>query len=328
MRLNHLRDLAAAGFNTVYASAPWSKDYGEYDRFVDEAEKLGISVIGENFVSMLDFVNAFKHKPSIFSWSIADDVGDRDRAPAPEALANYYRQVKAADPDRATYISITSMRKPDRIGLIANSSDIVAQQAYPIRWGNQQELASTFDDLVAIGDRVTKNGSTFYANLQAFSWSAVNPKDERDTRSPTADEARNMTYQALLAGVKGIIYYTYHDEVWHLPDSPELWMGIKSLVPELKAMSQFLVTGQLKRFQSEDSNLLAGMWTLPDRAAIVLVNTSYDRSVEVAMPISHRLKQLLPMFDDRPATITLQEGHLTGSLAPLQVQVYLAGSRS
>lgn len=328
MRLNHLHEMAAAGFNTVYVSAPWSKNYREFDRFVNEAEKLSVSVIGENFVSMLDFINAFKHKPPIFSWSIADDVGDPERGPTPEKLVNQYRQVKGADPDRNTYLSITSIHKPDSLKVIVGNSDIVAQQVYPIRLGNKQELSSTFVELNEIGDRVAQAGNIFYANLQAFPWSAVNPKDEIGTRSPTAEEARNMTYQSLLAGVKGIIYYTYHDEVWHLPDHPELWMGIKSLVPELKAISQFVMTGQFNNFQSEDKSLLAGMWKLPDRTAIVLVNTSYEQPLEIAMSVPDSVKQLQPMFDDRPASITLQGDRLTGSLAPLEVQVYIAGISS
>ncbi|MGL5873559.1 MAG: hypothetical protein ACRC2R_14530 [Xenococcaceae cyanobacterium] len=321
MRLNHLRDIAAAGFNTIYTSAPWSNNYDEYGQFFDEAERLGVYIIGENFTSNVALIDAFKQKPAVLGWSIADDVDNGKHSP--EKILNYYRQVKKADPDRITYISGFS----DEIGKFARCADVVARQSYPIRAGTETELASVYTEISVARNAIAKTQGIAYANLQVFPWSVVRPEQEKDSRAPNFVEARNMTYQSLLAGVKGIIYYTYHDEVWHLPDHPELWMGIKSLVPELKAIAQFVMTGQFNSFQSEDKSLLAGMWKLPDRTAIVLVNTSYEQPLEIAMSVPNSVKQLQPMFDDRPASITLQGDRLTGSLAPLEVQVYIAGNR-
>jgi hypothetical protein len=75
-------------------------DYGE---FLDRAEKLGVYVVTEQNVGLLNLINAFKHKPAVLGWNIADDVDNGKLVP--QEVLKFHQQAKLADPHHITYIS-------------------------------------------------------------------------------------------------------------------------------------------------------------------------------------------------------------------------------
>ncbi len=50
-----------------------------------------------------------------------------------------------------------------------------------------------------------------------------------------------MTYQALIHGANGLIYYTYQDGKFNVREHPELWAEMKKLVAEVTALSSVLL---------------------------------------------------------------------------------------
>ena len=233
--IKDMRDIAAAGFNTINASA---NEVKSYEQFLNEAARLGIYVLSEQGMDLLDMINSFKQKPAVLGWSIADDVDNGKLVP--QEVLKFHQQAKLADPNHITYISGYS----NKIKEFGNSADVVAMQSYPIGNG-EDEISLTYDRVSLTRDAVSPYGKAVYANVQAFAWSNKKQGEPRPIRVPTFDEVRNMTYQALLAGAKGIIYYTYHDEDWHLSSYPALWAGMKTLVPEIKAISSLVLNGVL-----------------------------------------------------------------------------------
>jgi hypothetical protein len=165
---------------------------------------------------------------------------------------------------------------------------------------------------------------SIYANIQAFSWAEMEPDRpyNQEARAPTAQEVRNMTYQALLAGAKGIFYYTYHDEIWHLPDRPELWQGVKALVPEIQEIAPFLLDGDAWQIASDRENLLVGIWTLKERALLMLINNSYTKIDNILVKLPASYSDMTSLFASNSMGINLDRGWLSGSLLPLEVSVY------
>lgn len=312
-RMKALQEIAAGGFNTIHASATRLDDYGE---FLDEAERLGVYVLTEQNVGLSNLVNAFKHKSAVLGWSIADDV-DNGKLTRDDVL-KLHQNAKASDLNHITYVSGYSRK----IGQFANCSDVVAIQSYPIRAGTGKELSSTYSKVSIAHNAVAKFNQALYANLQTFSWSFENTPENRNARAPKFEEVRNMTYQALLAGAKGIIYYTYNDDVWHLSAHPDLWVGMKSLVPEMQAISSFLLEGDLKTIDTGVQNLLAGIWVHQNQTLAVVINTSYDRTAEVAIKLPGNAKEARPMFTAHASGMLVKSGQLTGFLNPLDVYVY------
>lgn len=309
-----LRDIAAAGFNTIHASATNVDDYGE---FLDEAERLGVYVLTEqNSIGLLNLINAFKQKPAVLGWSIADDVDNGKWSV--DNLLKSHQQAKTADPNHITYVSGYS----NKIKQFANCSDVIARQSYPIKWRKPEELPATYSDISDARAAAAKFNRSTYANLQTYNWDSHPSKKYDGSQAPTFQEVRNMTYQALLAGTKGILYYTYHDSSWHLPDYPDLWEGVKSLVPEVKSISPLLLDGDFQNIDTKMSNIVAGIWTNNNQGIAVVVNSNYGKPRAVALELPIAVREVRSMFQNRPAGMEVKEGKLFGSIEPLDVHVY------
>jgi len=312
-RRSALQDIAAAGFNTIHASATNLDDYGE---FLDEAERLGVYVLTEqNSIGLLNLINAFKQKLAVLGWSMADDVDNGKWSV--DNLLKSYQQAKKADPNHITYVSGYS----NKIKQFANCSDVIARQSYPIKWRKPEELAATYSDILDTREVAAQFNRSTYANLQTYNWQSHSSKYD-GAQAPTFQEVRNMTYQALLAGTKGILYYSYHDSSWHLPDHPDLWDGVKSLVPEIKAISSFVLNGDFRKIKAGENHILAGIWQSKKEALAVVINTSFDRNYEVVIELPINILQVNIMFTEYPDSMSFKSGKLSGFIKPMEVQVY------
>lgn len=318
-RMDALRDIAASGFNTIHASATNLNDYGE---FLDEAARLGVYVLTEqNKIGLENLVKVFKNKPAVLGWSIADDV-DNGRL-TPNDVLEFHNQAKTIAPNHVTYVSGGSRK----IEHFTNCSDIIAMQAYPLIFGNGRELSIAHRKILFTKEYLKRiSNKAVYANLQTFDWAVEqpeNPKYKQGTRAPTFEEVRNMTYQAILAGAKGIIYYTYHDSHWNLPSAqPELWKKMKSLVPEITSISSFVLNGDFQKIKVGEDNILAGIWQSKKEALAVVINTSFDRNLEVTIELPGNILQANTMFTEYPGSMSFKNGKLSGFIKPVEVQVY------
>lgn len=312
-RKNALNEIANAGFNTIHVSVTRLEDYAE---FLNEAEKLGVYVISEQNVGLLNLISAFKHKPAVLGWNIADDV-DNGRF-LPSKIWKLHQLVRKADHSHITYVSGFS----ERIKQFANCSDVIGMQSYPIRYGKERELSSTYSQISIARDAISAFNRSFYANLQTFNWSNVKPLEYKGTRTPTFKEVRNMTYQALLAGAKGIIYYTYHDSSWHLPSQSQLWNELKFLAPEIREISSILLEGKFQKVEANSKSIISGIWVDRNEALVVVVNTSYDRAIEIKLelPISANTAQLL--FQKNTSIKNIGSNKIHDVLQPLAVYAY------
>jgi hypothetical protein len=263
-QLKHLKEIAAADFNLIHASAT---DLQSYATFLREANALGVSVISEHRFDPVTFVQRFKNEPAVLAWNLADDADNGKRSPA--QVMTLHRQVRAADPNHPTYISGYSTG----LQQFARCADILGRQSYPIRQHTTAELSSVSSDMTEISSvLVGQPPRTLFANLQIFPWAIAKPRQQGD--APTPLEVRNMTYQALLGGAKGILYYTYYDESWYLPERPDLWRGLKALNRELKSLSPWFLEGRYQPLKFANKTLKGGVWLLKQRALLVVVNTS------------------------------------------------------
>ena len=309
--IEDMRDIAAAGFNTIHASA---NEVNSHEKFLNEAARLGIYVISEQGIGLLNMINSFKQKPAALGWNIADDVDNGKLLP--QEVLKVHQQAKLADPHHITYISGYS----DKIKQFGNCADVVAMQSYPIGNGDE-DISVTYDRVSLTRDAVSPYRKAVYANVQSFAWPNKKQGESHLIRVPTFDEVRNMTYQAMLGGAKGIIYYAYHDGDWNLSSHSALWTGMKTLVPELKAISSLVLNGVLNIIDVGVEKVVAGMWMERNQALIVIVNRSYDPK-EVSILFSENLSHVKPMFQNHSSTLVLNANRLSGFLKPLDVVVY------
>jgi hypothetical protein len=311
-QLKHLKKIAAADFNLVHASAT---DLQSYANFLREANTLGVSVISEHHFDPVTFAQRFKDEPAVLAWSLADDVDNGKRTPA--QVMTLHRKIQAADPDHPTYISGYSKG----LQQFAQCADILGRQSYPIRQHTAAELSSVYPEMTEISSvLVGQPPRTLFANLQIFPWAIAKPGQQGDVPDPL--EVRNMTYQALLGGAKGILYYTFYDESWYLPEHANLWKGVKTLNQELKSLSPWFLEGRYQSLQFTNAALKGGVWLWKQRALLVVVNTSQQDDVTEQVLSSWAQGQRIKPLAHALPTQWLPGQKLTLTIPAKTVQVY------
>lgn len=307
-RLACLREVAAGGFNVIHAGI---KDLGEWETLLDEAEKLGVYVCTEFGVDPLQVIHRYKDKPAVLTWNPGDEPDGA--GVAPEEMQRRHDSFKLADPDHPTYMTLCV---PSTYARYVGCAEIIAPDPYPINRTNPSTVP-VYTTLSAARSEASKYGRPVWGILQCFGY------ETGSWRVPTFAECRNMTYLALLAGVKGIIYYTFADSGFRVTEHPELWAGMQTLPPEIKALEPALLDGKLEKLETGLEDVFAGAWTVGNRVIICVVNTSPTeaRTVAILLPAG-AVGEARPMFAGHPASLAARDGQLTGSVGPLDVQVY------
>jgi hypothetical protein len=307
-----MRAIAAGGFNTIHASAAFPDSYGVV---LDTAQSLGLNVITE--AGTPELADQYASRSAVLGWNIADDVDNGKNSP--EAVAAQDAAVKASDPKHVTYISGYSSSLPNYV----NSASVIGMQSYPIYMGTESEISATYPQISILTNAVKNCNRSPYANLQAFSWAGAQPQNA-GLRAPTPVEARNMTYQAIAAGAKGILYYTYSDGTWNLPQqAPELWRSLKAMVPEINTISPYLLNGKLTRLNTGQAKVFSGYWPVNNQAILMVVNASYQTSSTVTLTLPANVLSQTPLFSDRPETESQPAANkLLLTLKPLSTLVY------
>jgi hypothetical protein len=315
-RTDHLQEIANAGFNVIHASFKREESFNDYEKFLNEADRLGVQIITEfgidPVVNPLVVINRFKHKPAVFGWNISDDVDVDEVNPLnPQQILSLHDQVKNIDPHHITYISGTTYKLLN----FANSADAVGFQSYPIGHREpEQPISLTHENISKIVSSVPQD-SLVLANSQAFR------RYDKNSPIPTFREVRNMTYQALVAGAKGIIYYTYYDkEKWYLREYPDLWQGVQSLVSEIEQLTPMLLEGERQEVNTRVKDVLLGIWTKENRSLAIVINTSADRNKEISLALP--TESVRAIFANSGDNLKFENRKLTGKLPPLGISVY------
>lgn len=314
LRIDALQNIGDAGFNCVFVA--WDK-LDSYDLFLDEAQRRDIQVITELRGANVDTVKYFKDKPAAFGWGIADDAGDSQSA---IGILAAHKKIKAIVPQDYTYISVSGWSR--KWSEYSGSADLIGGQYYPIDYpfdnrivGLPNELISVYHVFNIARTEADRNQRPVIANLQTFRWKGTG-------RWPTSKEVYNMTYQALLAGVKGIIFYTYEDNENSIVENPALWNSVKSLVPEIKQLTPVLLNGKFKKLQTNNPELLAGQWTYQNKVYFVAINTSSSKVLPINVKTPQPTTIAKPLFYGRPSGLKVQNSIVRGLIQPTDVHIY------
>lgn len=311
-RLEDLKEIASAGFNTIRPQIG-----GNYDAdiaFLNEAQSNGIYVLSSfNYDKRKEIVDRYKFHPAILGWEIVDDVDHPNNAYSVGGVIDWKLDVKATDSSRITYVSGAF---PTRIEPYFNLADVLGFQSYPIDNDPNvtKPLRSHYYSLMSVTEAARKNNQSIIANLQTFPWEDI---------APSPKQLRNMTYSALINNVKGIVYYSYFYPGWELSENSSLWNELKSLVPEIKQLTSVLLEGSWERLNTGAENLFAAEWTYNGSVYVVALNASPTDTIEASISIPEAVTgSAEPLFSNRPQGMVFNQGKLSGSIQPEDVHVY------
>jgi len=262
-------DIKNKGFNLIKYSPFWMKSFLQPDKngrritaeerrdswsVLDRINKTGLKVamVVNQFClnniddsdSLRDYVSEFRGHPAILCWYLADEP-DLGGIP-PQRLEKAYRIIKELDPSHPVCILVMGAFASFR-----NAGDIMMADKYPIRDSESRPHSAVYY-VSRAGVSALKKGQAFWMTPQFF----CNYPQEEWKRCPTAEEEILMSFQAVCAGAKGLMYFAYSPENRRSPkDAPspyplsgkrlswELWEGSRQMNHLLAAAAPFILDG-------------------------------------------------------------------------------------
>ncbi|GHG01500.1 hypothetical protein GCM10017783_12130 [Deinococcus piscis] len=308
-RMRDMHAIADLGFNTMNSTMfDPEGDLEGYRKLLDAAQARGMKMLVEDFNETS--IRTFKDHPALLGWMVADDC---NRLVSPEELQRRSESVKQLDPNHLTYTSMAISYASSHTEYFGRA-DAVGNQSYPVDGGDP--LNVVYPMMTRLVAEASAKGTLPIANLQSFRW--------ENGRYPTPAELNNMTNQAIAAGVKGILYYTYLDRTNDLASYTGLNDELRRLASEVKVLAPALTEGQRTELPAAASNrqVKAHMWTYGSRRYVQVVSLDDTVSQSVKVQLPGTVGSLQPLFAERRNTLTLQGTTAAGTLAPLSSQWY------
>lgn len=304
-RQSDVKKLGASGFNTVFTDLINDKDVLHYNSFLDAAQMDGVYVLTTMTNAMIPLIS---RQPSLLGVALADDA---NVSTTPDSIRQLNSVVKKLAPNKLTYISLfLGLDRPELpyFGL----SDMVANQSYPIGNDNIEVVYRVMN--LTVKSALSHN-SVPIANLQTFAW-------QPDKPIPSPQELNNMTYQALMAGVKGVIYYAYRSQEVDLNKQPKTWNTLERLAREVQTLSPMLLSGvRTELSDGQDDRPLAVTFTGPAGNYFMALNTNRTQTRPVNIKLPDTKLRLRAVFGTQ-AKLSAHNGVVQGQLSPLEVAIY------
>lgn len=317
-----LAEVAAAGFN---CTVNYNTDPAASKAYIEAAAKAGLQVVAYAIypqkqleepggdAKLAEAVKLRKDMPNLLAWYLTDEPELNKQSP--ELITRLNATVKALDPRHPTCLVIAL---PQHYGPYARIADVFMVDPYPM----PSEPISNVYKRVAKGIS-DSGGRTVWCIPQSFSWAVWHGKHKPgDVHRPAPDEVRNMTYQALAAGAKGIIYWVYKGSKYYVRDFPEQWEADKRMARELNRIAPIVAYGK----DSSAVSLVAGAGvralskSYGGRDYAIVVNLCRQkRSVEISAPGAAELTDIFGAGE-----VTGENGSFRFELEPVGVRVFEA----
>ena len=321
-RTKAMRTIGDAGYNFISASMRAEDFPGGWQAFLTDARDHGVMVLTETKLDWKTCIPALKDNPALFGYTAADEPDGGGTYPP--QVTGLHESLKQSDHDHPTWATLSAEDSQEKyVGLV----DIVAPDPYPYVTTSNEEFRDqlhVFRIVKKAAALAEARGTTCMAVLQCFGGYEV-------FTLPTFAQVRSMTYQALLAGAKGIVYYTFNDSDlvnnihrFRMEDHPDLWEEMKRIPSEIQTLHPALFQGT--RFNVETAlprSVYAGGWILPDKLIVCIGNDSNNNPQEVTIPLPVSTDgQPCPLFGGDPGNLTLKNQQLIGTLKPMETLVF------
>jgi len=299
-----IKRMADIGLNTVLSYEYALRPDTDGIRFLNDAKKHNMMVVyslkdlydgragypkngitGEEAAEkQIDLV---KDHPSLLAWYINDEMDGKWLAPT----QSRYDQVSRMDPDHPAYIVYNHPQKNNEFFPMC---DVFGMDEYPV--GNTKY---SIHKLSEVG-KWTKYSSNFTRGAKGL-WEVIQihnliyAKYTQD-RNPTLDEMRNMAYQTLTNGSKGLFLFAYHwlffdfdkegNRIYDQKAFNKRWADIQKLVQEIKPFTDVILEDQKVDLKAiSPSSVPYQAWQYGGKLYVMTVNTSEDKSKSLKLQI-------------------------------------------
>ncbi len=232
--IEELRRAGATFLRTGVMARPWDEEaIGQEQRWLDAAARYGMyclvnlretAVLGpddsEKEAMLRRIVDRFKGHPALGVWKHVDEP-EWGKQPVP-AMLRATRILRELDPHHPIEVTQAPRGTVETLRPYNVTTDIVAADIYPVGYppgahslGPNKEISMVGDYTqtmrqVAAGGRPSGQAMPVWMTLQ-IAWSGV-IKPGKTLRFPTFPQERFMTYQAIINGARGLIFFGGHIE--------------------------------------------------------------------------------------------------------------------
>ena len=304
-RLAMAQDVAKWGYNTVHVGMRGDEYDGDgYGAFLDACAKLGIRVITEFAVGRAESViRKYRGKSAVMGWNPGDEPAPKGITP--QEMFRRYDTFKQIDPDHIAY---TVICVPSQYANYAAGTDVLAPDPYPVPRRPVDDVYRRFKEAKAAANKVD---TALWAVGQAFGGQKYDQKGPWP-RWPSAREFRAMSYLSLMAGAKGIIYYTYYDGSFDIRQAPGLLEAVQAFPVEMRGMVPFVLDGKGESLTEDADGVYAMVWTLGTERRLVAVNAR-DKEAKVVLPFAGTR-----VLHGAPQGLKVVDGKVSFTLPPLE----------
>ncbi|MBR2838329.1 MAG: hypothetical protein IKE55_06090 [Kiritimatiellae bacterium] len=305
--LRMVRNIASWGYNTVHV--PCKGD--SHGALLDECARLGVRVITEFAGDPGPVIEKYRGKPAVLGWNPGDEPSSR--GVTPEQMFARYDRFKQLDHDHVAYTVICS---PSQYGRYASGTDVLAPDPYPVPRRQIDDVYRRFREAAA---EISGNNA-LWAVGQAFGGQRY-AKNGEWSRCPDAREFRGMTYLSLMAGAKGVVYYTYSDGAFDIFKAPGLLEAAKAFPVELRELAPFVLDGKCELLAEDADGAYATAWTLGAERRLVVVNAR-NKETRVSLPFAAG-----QVLRGEPRDMRTEGGRVSFAIPPLE-RVVIRGAQA
>ncbi|RAV19664.1 S-layer homology domain-containing protein [Paenibacillus contaminans] len=310
--------LQAIGVNTVQGTNTTDADTLESELNAAHANGLKMLVtlyngmtVKENAQMTEKFVTRFKDHPAVLGYMVMDEPSTNG---IPNSdLIDAYKLIRSIDPAHPTYMVEEDWKAYRYTG---HATDILVTDVYPIREG------SAALPLHSVGEHVRKavasvgDSKPVWTVLQTFKYS-----NSFFTTLPTEDQLRNMAYQAILSGAKGLAFYALYDPGWDLLHSDFYPIMVK-FKTELAFIRSLVIEGtQSDAYLDNDNNVQWAMYSKGDEQYAIAINMTQEAQT-ATIPLAHAGNDVELLYGDSHEQAGSWTQQLAVNLKPEQTLVY------
>jgi len=256
-------------------------------------------------------IEKYKGKKAVLGWNPGDEPARRGITP--EQMFTRYDRIKQLDPDHLAY---TVICVPSQYVRYAAGTDVLAPDPYPVP---RHPIDVVYGSVKQAKTESLRVDTALWAVIQAFGGQRYDKSGDWP-RCPDAREFRAMSYLALMAGARGIIYYTYCDNHFDILLEPGLLEAAKTFPAELRDLIPFVLDGKSEILAEDADGVYATAWTLGSERRLVAVNTR-EKEADVKLPFAGG-----QVLYGAPRDLRMEDGRVHFTIPPLERVVLTQGT--
>lgn len=304
----HLQQIKDGGFNTVLSYYYGNRSNANAQSYLKLADQIGLNVI-YSFSDFYDgspnyadynvrandrlgqLVEALKNEPALLSWYIADEL------PLSYIVAaeRNYQKIKSIDVDHPVY-QVTD--KPAWLPDLQHVSDVIGTDPYPVNTSTNANLKMVTDWTKPTIGFPNKG---VWQVVQAFNKGLFNSQNRESYVHPTEQQVKNMVFQSIIGGAKGILLYGYHHLAYRYDvkkgafvvsqqDFEQNWAQLLNINKEMATIIPVVLENQIVTINvQENPNVQHRAWRYQNDIYLMLANTSKQEQIVTVEGIKYTL---------------------------------------